>query len=398
LLHYTPATDITAGKVSSDIFKMVGLIEDDVFVTRQEPSRHALSTHLKICKEQVVIDHKKLSWRGLASTLIVEALVVMTTTHPEGVLSGALNQFPKSPIRHEGQVVQISVAGHLCPTTHFLKKLTLSWIGVVTCLAQAVFKLSPTQVVATPLQDGHAQIGKQLPKNRHVLVDELLLQMPGVGSNGDPLPVISCPQDTRHEIGEGLASACSSLNNQHRALVLGRCNGLRHLNLTRSRLVSIESGSQTIFPTKDSSDLVTPYLQTPRPLWFDNHVDGIHLIIDNEEPDALLPVVRGERKIWLGRCKHPRGMVVNDDFTAAPHLTKGWHSPTVTAAEHLNLNHLAGVTTATNEKDLIAVGTGNLGRQLGASRRRDIDGNCSAQLGHQRSLTRMSAARAVGSW
>ena len=202
-----------------DVLELVRLVHDQVRARRNHLAVGALA-HRGIGAQQVVVDDDDVGLGGALPHPGHEALAVARTVAAQAGLGGGRDLVPQRQVL--GQIGQLgAIAGlglrHPALDDRQEDRVVGSEAPALHLLAAVVLgEPVQAQVVGPALHagggEGHAE---RLAQHRHVLGEDLLLQILGAGRDQDAVAA----QDGRHQVGHGLARAGAGLGEQHPALV-----------------------------------------------------------------------------------------------------------------------------------------------------------------------------------
>jgi hypothetical protein len=242
--------DRHAEVLRGDVLELVGLVDDQRRALRDDLAEGVVA-QCRVGAQQMVVDDHDVALGGPLPHPRDEALAVARA----GRTGAGLRR--RGDLRPEGQVVRqlvdlrpVAGLGGLGPR---LDERVVDAVDVRAQRRRLLEGLPPlqAQVVATALHAGRAERHRQHPRQqRQVLGEDLFLEVLGAGRDDDPLPA----QDGRDEVGERLACAGASLDEQDPAVLEGVGDGAGHAPLAVARLEGDERPRQRPVGAEDRVD------------------------------------------------------------------------------------------------------------------------------------------------
>ena len=220
-----------------DIFDGVGFVEDDRVVRREHAE--ALSPQREVSEEHRVIDHENVRVLHPPTCGLVEALVVRRAALTHAVFTVGLDLVPNRGAFQLWQRGERTIVGPLGPVEDLLQGTEL--FGLVEERRLSIpCTLGPAEgdVVAPALDEHGTELdGQHRLQERHILVDDLLLERDGVRGDDDPAFLVFVflklgdVLDRRQQIAEGFAHSGACFNDELVALLQRVGDGSDHLLL-----------------------------------------------------------------------------------------------------------------------------------------------------------------------
>jgi len=195
--------------------------------------------------EEGVVHHEDVGAGRLAPGTVEEAAGVEGALDPAALVRLAGHLLPGFGLGDEGEVAAASLGGMLAPGDDRLQFSGSRVVGEEGGLAFDAGQFPEAEVVGAPLHEDRPELdpGVALEKG-DVFLDELFLEVDGVGGDDDPLLVADGPKDRRHQVGEGFAGAGAGLDDRHPVIVEGFGDGKGHPELLVPVLVAGEVRGQ----------------------------------------------------------------------------------------------------------------------------------------------------------
>ena len=202
------------------------------------------STYGQIGEQQMVVHHQQVGRGRLAPGLVEETAAVVIALDSGAGIALAGYFFPQGGRDIERQIGPAAVRGLAGPLGQCGEIGPLFLQKQLALLVQSL-QLVQTKIVAHSLDQHCTEFTVQhLLQLRNILVDQLFLQIDGVGGDHHPLPVAYRPQDCRNQVGQALSGAGSGLDEGHPGMVESLCDRFGHGFLGRPVVVVAESVGQ----------------------------------------------------------------------------------------------------------------------------------------------------------
>ena len=200
-----------------DLFKLVGLVEDDGGRFRENAGVGSVAggeTDRSVGEEEMVIDDDQVGLEGPAAHLGDEAAAVVGACAAETGFRAGIELVPEGGGLGEG--------GKLGAVAGFSDLLPLSDLAVLFDLVEARKnglvaegeEFAAAKVVGAALHVADAKLAEEGFKKRDIAEKELVLEGLGPGRNDDAL----AGAESGKKIGKGFAGACAGFNDEMTAL------------------------------------------------------------------------------------------------------------------------------------------------------------------------------------
>lgn len=231
--------------VACAFFEVVGFVEDDVLILREEPG--VLLTEFEVGKEDGVVADEQVGRVDGLARLLVEAGLVAWALAAHAVVGVALDAVPYAGAFEALQALDGAVVGVHGPVFDDVQRAALGGVGEEGVLAFAgLFEPADGDVVATPFDEhGHQRHARGVvqPPGGHgllqqgdVFFEQLLLEVDGVRGDDDALVVGDAAEDGRDEVGKTFARARAGLGDEGALAGEGSRDALGEFELLGPRL------------------------------------------------------------------------------------------------------------------------------------------------------------------
>ena len=220
-----------------------------------------------------------------------------------------------------------------------LEKRSVGGVGV---------QFSQAEVIAPSLhQHGAKLVLTMMLQKGNVLLNQLFLEVDGVGGNHHPLLVPHRPECCGKQVGERLAGAGACLDHRHPFLVEGLRQVERHSGLFGAVLVAGKGGRQHAVGCVETLDLgIGEAFHGLAGKGGDRLIDPLGRVVDDVEADTLVAEQRGDFDVGRRWGEMSRGVVVNHHVAEGGGDHDGGHRVAVAAGKGLYLDHDARLVGA----------------------------------------------------
>ena len=215
------------------VLELVGFVDHHGRARRNHLAVGALP-HRGVRAQQVVVDDDHVRFGRPLPHLRDEALLVGGALRADAVLRRRREVVPERQV--VGQVLDLGPVpggGPFDPPGELVEDAAFGQRQRAGRFRARRLEAVQAEVVAAPLHVRGAEVdAERFPQVRQVLVEDLVLQVPGAGRDEDA----PSAEDGGHEVGQGLAGSGARFRQQHAAGLQHARRGGRHAPLARPRL------------------------------------------------------------------------------------------------------------------------------------------------------------------
>ena len=227
-----------------DILEVMRLVEDHMVVGGQEAG--ALRAEREVAEEEGVVADEEIRVLHAPARRLVEALVVGRAAAAHAVAGVALDMLPHAAARQLRQRRERPVGRLVGPVLDEVERVLLLLAVADLRLLLAGDAHAPQRhiVPAALAEDGGELVGDHRLEERHILVEDLLLERDRVRADDDPLAALEDAADRGHEVGEALADAGTRLDEKAPLRLEVRLDRVGHAQLLGPRLEAADPASK----------------------------------------------------------------------------------------------------------------------------------------------------------
>ena len=228
--------DVNAEGFGGDVFDGVGFVEDDE-VTREEEvavfGEGFLVRGEEGEEERVVHDHD-IGFGDLAAGGLIPAVGAGAAFARGAGVGLAADHGPDAGGGGEGEVAEGAVASGLGPLEEFGEFGGFEGGEEVAGFSEGAFEAGGAEVVGAAFEEDGFEVADELLDDGDVFVDELLLEIDGVGGDDGFAFGVEGAADGGEEVGEGFADAGGGFDDQGLLFFQGNADEFGHALLLRA--------------------------------------------------------------------------------------------------------------------------------------------------------------------
>ncbi len=358
------------------VFEMVGLVQHQPAIRRQHGGflpvvrRHP---HGEIGRQQMVVHHDDVSFRGAPPRLEQEAALEMGALEPRAQIGLRRHRVPHVAARLVGQVGERAVARPGGPRRQAVQLHPPLVFEQRVPLLPGLLEARQADVVPPSLEQRERRrmvaSAERTGENREVLPDELLLQIDRVGGHDGPFAVLAGPHERRHQIRERLSHPGPRFEHADPTVVVEVGDVGRHVALAGAIFEAAERAGHRTAGREQARDVDRIDAGGgARPRALDHHVAVGDLVVHDREADAAVVQPCGNAQIRARRLEHAAGVVVQQQLATHRDSRKRQHGVHRAARHDPCLHHQAVRVETGDERHLPPVCRRDLGAHQFADR------------------------------